>query len=368
MWSISASISSPTPIKEFTVSQTLTKPKGVHLVGSIPLADTEQVFRVAAGTLGSHLKRIPDGETGERTIWIGWQARYLAEHPDLEVEEPPPGQYAPLPRFRLKDESSAATLSFASGIGYAAAAIASYSVFAGLKQQGVIPSHVRFQVSLPTPVAPIAQFISHRDQAKVEPAYERQLLAELQQICDAIPHEELAIQWDVAFEMGMWEGIGGPFQAWFEPVKPGIIERLVRYAEATPGDVSTGFHLCYGDFGHEHFVQPTDAGSLTEVSNGVLAGTERAIDWIHIPVPRDRVDADYYAPLAELQLQPDTTLYLGLVHLTDGVEGARRRIAAAQSVVADFGVAAECGFGRRPAETVAPLMELHAEVAEPEVG
>ncbi|MGH8733136.1 MAG: hypothetical protein ACREVB_05590 [Burkholderiales bacterium] len=37
---------------------------GVHLIGSVPLADTEQVFRTVAGALGPHLRRLPDGETG----------------------------------------------------------------------------------------------------------------------------------------------------------------------------------------------------------------------------------------------------------------------------------------------------------------
>ena len=37
--------------------------------------------------------------------------------------------------------------------------------------------------------------------------------------------------------------------------------------------------------------------------------------------------------------------YLGLVHRTDGLDGARRRLAAAKKVVTDFGIATECGFG-----------------------
>jgi hypothetical protein len=55
--------------------------------------------------------------------------------------------------------------------------------------------------------------------------------------------------------------------------------------------------------------------------------------------------------------------YLGLVHRTDGFDGARRRLAAAKKVVTDFGIATECGFGRRPPETVPELIELNREVA-----
>ena len=70
-------------------------------------------------------------------------------------------------------------------------------------------------------------------------------------------------------------------------------------------------------------------------------------------------------PLRDLRLHPETELYLGLVHATDGAEGTRRRIATAQRVVAEFGVATECGMGRRPPETIPALLRTHAEVAGP---
>ena len=322
------------------------------------------MFHAAAGTLGPYLDRIPDGETGERSIWIAWQAQYFAEHPAFEPEEPPAGEYAPLPRYRLKPGAAATDLVWTDGIGYGSVAIDSYGVFAALKAEGVIPSHVKFQVSLPTPLAPVAQFVSHADQAAVEAAYERQLMGELGRICAAVPVDQLAIQWDVAIEMGMWEGLEGPFRPWFEPVKAGIVERLVRYADATPADVDLGFHLCYGDFGHEHFVQPVDAGNLAAVARALTEEISRSVTWIHLPVPRDRSDPAYFEPLGSLTLRPETRLYLGLVHATDGVPGAQKRVAAATEFVRDFGVAAECGFGRRAPESVHALMALHAAVAE----
>ena len=55
-------------------------------------------------------------------------------------------------------------------------------------------------------------------------------------------------------------------------------------------------------------------------------------------------------------------VYLGLVHLGDGLEGTRRRLRAASNFVTDFGIATECGFGRRPVEQIVPLLQLHANV------
>jgi hypothetical protein len=347
------------------VSSTITRPIGAHLVGSIPLHDAGAVFRLASETLGPHLRRIPDGETGERSLWIAWQGKLLSEHPALETEEPAPGQYAPFDRVHLKDGASADALAWRDGIGYAAAALDSYGTFKVLKREGVIPLDVQFQVSLPTPLATITQFVTTRDQAAVEPAYERQLLHELEVICAAIPHDQLAIQWDVAIEIGVWEGIGGMFTPWFAPMKDGIVERLARLATATPADVDLGFHFCYGDFAHEHFVQPNDLGNLVDLANRLIGAVSRPIEFVHVPVPRDRSDAEYFAALADLQLPDGCTLYLGLVHLSDGVDGTEQRIRAAQAVCGEFGVATECGFGRRPPDTVKALLEIHKATSRP---
>jgi hypothetical protein len=343
----------------------MTQPAGVHLVGSMPLRDASEVFRTASAVLGEHLRRLPDGETGDRDTWIAWQTNVFGSHPAFELEEPPPGQYAPLPRFRLRDRSAAAELRF-DRLGYSDAARTSYAEFRRLKDEGVVPARVRFLVALPTPLAPVSQFVAADDKAAVEPPYEEALLRELAEIAAAIPHDELAIQWDIAVELGIWEELGGVFfSPWFDEPKRGMIERIARAAQAVPDDVECGFHLCYGDFGHEHFVQPQDSGNLVEVANALSDAVGRPVQWLHLPVPRDRSDDAYFAPLRELRLHPETDLYLGLVHLTDGLEGTRARIAAARRAVPAFGVATECGLGRRPPETIEALLRLHIQVAAP---
>ncbi len=344
-----------------TTSSTQRQPRGVHLVGSVPLGDAEDVFRAANSILGGRLRRIPDGETGERLNWIGWQARFIGSNPHFEMIPPNPTDYAPLPHFQLRSPLSSGEITFEQ-LGYADAAKSSYAVFSQLKQAGLIPAATRFQVSLPTPLAPIIAFIVPRDQAVVEPAYEAAMFAELDQFAAAIPHHELAIQWDVAVEFGILER-ATPTS--FEDAKKVVVERLVRLGNRVPVDIELGYHLCYGDAGHKHFIEPEDASKLVEVANAISAGVRRQINWIHMPVPRNRTDDAYFAPLRHLHLHPETELYLGLVHFTDGVEGTRRRIAAAQKVVADFGVATECGMGRRNAATIPELLRIHSEVAAP---
>lgn len=332
----------------------------VHLVGSIPLANEEAVFRAAATTLGDRVKRIPDGETGVRANWIGWQAAVFARTPTLELVPDSGKDYGVRIRYRLRPDVAAGTVAF-DRLGYADAARASYATFARLKEAGVIAPATRFQVCLPTPLAPVTSFLAPESRAAVEPAYEARLLAELAEICAAIPHGQLAIQWDTAIEFGILEGVMPTHLA--DPQRE-IVDRLVRLGAQVPADVELGYHLCYGDAGHQHFVQPRDTSRLVAVANAICAGVTRPVNWIHLPVPRDRDDAAYYAPLKDLRLHPETELYLGLVHYTDGLAGTQRRMAAAAEVVSEYGIATECGFGRRPAETVTPLLELHREAAE----
>ena len=337
------------------------KPCGVHLVGSVPLASEEDVFRTMSEVLGDRLRRMPDGETGARFMWIGWQIELLAKVPQLEMVAAGPASVTPQPHFRLREGVDPRAVDFGN-FGYADAALGSYAIFERLQQEGVIPAACRFQVSIPTPLAGASAWLPENFPELDEP-FERVMLAELDRILAGIPHEKLAIQWDVCVEVWMWEGwIPVPFA----PIREGIVERIVRLGDAVPDDIELGFHLCYGDYEHKHLQEPEDTTVAVTIANELSARIARPIHWVHLPVPIERDDDAYFAPLADLKLHPETELYLGLVHFRDGVEGAGRRIEAAKKVVPEFGVATECGMGRRPPDrggsedTLQPLLQMHA--------
>lgn len=65
----------------------------LHFVGSIPLSNSEEVFRQLSTQVGPFLRRMPDGETGERILWIKFQQKMLFEHPAMELDTTQP----PLP-------------------------------------------------------------------------------------------------------------------------------------------------------------------------------------------------------------------------------------------------------------------------------
>ncbi len=227
------------------------KPCGVHLVGSVPLASEEDVFRTMSEVLGDRLRRMPDGETGARFMWIGWQIELLAKVPQLEMVAAGPASVTPQPHFRLREGVDPRAVDFGN-FGYADAALGSYAIFERLQQEGVIPAACRFQVSIPTPLAGASAWLPENFPELDEP-FERVMLAELDRILAGIPHEKLAIQWDVCVEVWMWEGwIPVPFA----PIREGIVERIVRLGDAVPDDIELGFHLCYGDYEHKHHRNP----------------------------------------------------------------------------------------------------------------
>jgi ubiquinone/menaquinone biosynthesis C-methylase UbiE len=335
-------------------------PFGAQLVGSVPLAGPEEVFRTLSEGLGDRLRRMPDGETGPRADWIVWQYPILSSRPQFEVAPPTPTSYRALPRLKLRPGDDGRDLSFES-LGYADAARSSYHVFAVLKRDGIVPRGCRFQISLPTPLAPISAFVALDDQAAVERAYQEAMELELAAIFDEIPHDQLAVQWDTNFEFGMLEG---EVPVWFADARRGVVARLVTISDLVPPDVELGFHFCFGHDEQTPRTVPADMSSRVDVANALAARLDRPLNWVHLPIARE-ADAAFVAPLRGLRLQPETELYLGVLHGGDAPADTRRRIELAHEAAGDFGVSTPCGWGRLPPRQVPDLVAAHARLSRP---
>ena len=335
----------------------------VHFVGSIACDTAEDVFRTVGATVKPYLRRCPDGEPGARRLWISYQWPLLRATAFLEADESQLSPGLGLCLLRLKAGKTAEDVHF-SELGYAREARASYQDFLRARRDGLVRPDARFQVSLPTPIAVIGAFVQPQDVAAVLPAYTEAMIREATRVCASIPHEDLAVQWDVCIEMIQWDG-----RVAHIPPPPNMeqlfAEQFARLCAPVPAGVELGFHLCYGDLDAKHFVQPEDLGKAVELANLILANAGRPVNWVHMPVPVDRDDDAYFEPLRKLKREAGTELYLGLVHIGDGVEGALRRMDAASRFAGDFGIATECGFGRaRTPDMAAEIMRIHADAAE----
>ena len=343
----------------------------IHFNGSVNLDDAESVMREIASRVPSGLRRIPDGETGDRGGWIFFQFQRFAQLPWLVSARPPgapEGDYEQVPLLRLADGADPALASWPD-LGYADAYLGSYRVFAALREQGVIPDGVRFQVEYPTPMASISAYIVPEQQQALLDSYERAMFADLNRLLAAIPRDEIAVQWDVAVEFGTLEEAFGPGGA---QAFDAIIAGLVRCVDQVPAEIPAGLHLCYGDYGHTHFKQPESLALQVRVLNAVSAAAGRPLSFVSFTVPQYQRAESYFAPLAELAVDPDTELNFALVpyHPADqasGTTGDQVRLidavlAATPGGRRDWGVCTECGMGRVAREQVPELLDLHQEI------
>ncbi len=339
----------------------------VHFVGSIPLPDTETVFRTLSDATGRHITRLPDGETGIRKTWIRFLQDVLAENPAIEyAKDVPPFKFVQwdgkvvreIPRLRIKAGATPDPGAFK--IGYADMAVESWSVFERMQKAGAIPASVKFQISIPTPVAPTYNNMVPSDRPRILPALTQAFIGEVAAIAKALPNDRIAIQWDVCQEVLAWENYYdlGPVDFRTE-----TLDVLTKIGDAVPPAIELGYHLCYGSPADEHMVQPKDSGVMVEMVNAITAGVARPINFFHLPVPKGRTDDGYFAPLASLKLRPETELYLGLIHHNDAAGDATRLAAARRHTRVD-GIGTECGMARGDPARLPALLSAHVRAVE----
>lgn len=355
----------------------------VLTIGGIPGGSAEEVFRTVGPAVGDLAIGLTDGETGLRRFWIFFVAlNTWDKHPDLELIRPvteradlpglpewlPAGYHA----FQWWGAKPGVTrLAPIETLGYPAEAAQSYATFRRLREAGVVPRGVRFQQSLPFPDDAVRLFTSDaRNMDLMVDAYIDVVKRDVKRLCELIPHEDLVLQWDVnwetvAIEHGDHMPDVPPMQ--FKP-NGAPMDRFQRYVRelnaGIPDAVPVGMHLCYGDLHHKHFKDPQSLATSVEMTNRAVEASPRRIDFVQMSVPRHRSDDAFFEPLERLRLGQGT-VYAGLVHYTDGVEGSVRRLEAfKRHYVGPTGVSTECGLGRRPKDQALDrLLHIHRDVA-----
>jgi hypothetical protein len=361
----------------------------VFFVGSVARPsdgwDVEDVLTRCSAALDGHVSMLPDGEVGDRHHWISYVKRHAyAHHPDMiTLTRHTYDDWIPKGRgdqwfFSLRPGIT--EIDFES-LGYAREAKASYAIFRRLRDEGVLGARTRFQVALPMIESATRSVVdSTHNFELLYHGYGRVMEKEIAAIVDAIPAADLAIQWDMVAEVAAAENApysGGVDPRELETLPPDPFERLavgLRWMCAgIPDEALLGLHVCYGSMSQRpgessdagHFMSIRDLSTSVQVVKAAARALDRPIDYAHMAVQATNgFDESYYAPLAWLD-PGEIHVYLGLVHLHDGVEGALRRIEIARRYHHNFGIATQCGWGRRPPEeSVEALLELERAVAD----
>src|SRR5579884_1435676 len=214
-----------------------TMPRNVYLVGSVPLADAGTVFETVSAALGPYLLTLPDGETGERLDWITWLEPVFAANPAFQLG----GEIFQLHsgvngrrRYGLRLGISLEEIHFANWF-YADIACRSFATFAALD---LVPAH-----------SVLWLFVEENLQRGIDPIYNDAIIREIDKIVETVPHDQLAIQFDIAsavfarFERNQ----PSPYGVTKEEMQESFSTIVTRLAERVPADVDLLFHFCYGD-------------------------------------------------------------------------------------------------------------------------
>ncbi len=241
--------------------------------------------------------------------------RCLAAHPELEVvQRPAPdedGVERQFPRnagdawwFKVKDGVKQVRFGDPGWrLGFARDAINSYYVFSVMKEKGVLPPHLRFQVSIPqvNSVLP-PRIFPNPERSRTHPARLRGGNAG----GDRQDRRE-----DSAAGTGDSVGLRNRNAGCVRELSRSCRSRERSSATSPrsaicrphiPADVALGYHFCFGTLGGWPRFQPDDLGQAVKLANAFVAASGRRVDWIHIPV-LDRSDDAFFAPLKDLDPQ-----------------------------------------------------------------
>ena len=162
------------------------------LVGSLPAESADAALRSAAGFFGDLVFALPDGETGPRSAWVGYEReRLVRPNPGVvvvqETESPTgiPRHAYETPVFGVRPGVTELRWDSWPRIDDA---IVGYRVFRTLRREGVIPGHLRFQVGLPFPSSALNGFKADfaADYPVAERAFTDLVARELERLTAAI--------------------------------------------------------------------------------------------------------------------------------------------------------------------------------------
>jgi hypothetical protein len=317
--------------------------------GGVPYNSVEEVFRALSGAVGDRAIAYPDGEIGELAGWVHnlnhntWPnvegVEQLGGGDDIDID----AAQATHRTFKIKE--GVTELDLRGTLAYSRVAIESYGVFRRLREEGVIPQGVRFQVALPGAWdAYSSYFPDSQDWPIAELAWQLALQDEYRRMLEVIPAEDLSIQIDFCVEIS---DASGRIQLDYVPRDVNLLERftapgyLAPHVAGIPAEVLLGFHVCAGTYPSYPVAYLPDISLPVAAANAIVRNVGRRVDFIHLPVLKSSGDR-YFAPLADLR-PGSAKVFLGL-ECNDGSDAMERRIAAAGRYLKGFGVAHYCGY------------------------
>ena len=336
-----------------------------HLVGSIPAQDADEAMDLAVSRLGSRLRYLPDGETGERYHWIIGVVEGLRKHADLEIAKDGDwSDYDKTPRFRVRRGHKLRPEAF--DFGYHKAFEESWPAF---REHRVAngSGDLSFQVGIPGDLdmalfvfGPAGAFRHRRLFTDVTLRDVRAIHAEA--------GSAVVFQVEVPAELVFVARMPGPLRG---PMAGFLAKGIDRLVGEAPAGSRWGIHLCLGDMNHKALGRMKDAMPVVHLANAIAKRWPqgRSLEFMHFPLAAalepPSTDPKFYAPLSRLRLPSSTRLIAGFAHEGQDLEEQRRlRGLIDQAVGAPVDISCSCGLGRRSRDDAIAAMERTAALAD----
>ena len=307
------------------------------LVGSLPADSTEAAFRAGAELFGDLVFALPDGETGPRAAWVGYEReRLVRPNPDVEVVEETasptgiPRHAYETPVFKVRDGRRRAALGHA---GRASTTRSSpTAMFRALRDEGVIPAGLRFQIGLPFPSSALnafkADFAARLPGRRARVRGPRRAASSCGCI-DGIPPTTSRSSGTSAYEVQDIEGV----LAWTPRRRVGALRRPGDAAHATDprGRRSSATTSATARSPSGRCTRRATWSVLVRMANHAVAqlgapGRLGAHGRPALPAQRGRA---LLPRRCATSTSGDTRVFLGIVLPIDGIPGLRRRHATA---------------------------------------
>lgn len=331
-----------------TPSPSAAQRRAVHLVGSTPFADTDEALDIFYAELGPRLRTVPDGETGDRQNWIQGLLDSFRDHPKLELARQGDwSDYDKTPTFRIRrgERFTSADLD----LGYLRHFTESWPRFTARRTDGQ-----RFQVGVPGDFDLSSfTFGPSPNGLRYRAAFRNATLRDVRAI-HAIAGDEVVYQAEVPFELIILTFlpplVGRLVAVYFAR---GIVDLVRRSPEGS----RWGIHLCLGDMNHRAYGRLRDVSPIVWLANAIVDRWPdgRHLDFLHAPLAAGAepppLDPEFYAPLRDLRLPPETRFIAGFVHEERSLAEQRNLLRKLDELIGrPVDVACSCGLGRRSRE------------------
>jgi hypothetical protein len=335
------------------------------LVGSLPYADERDAMTRALSLFGDKLMALPDGEIGEkseaypcgfRAAWVQTIMDRCEENTDAWRIEKKGTRNLETGFFTDYDTGTILRPKFPASkmhnhidTGWLDYFKTSYPIFKELRQEHNLPD-LKFQVGLPTGLGVTFGMLGPNYGLRYAQAFNKRLAWEANEMLKIADPDDLVFQLEVPGELKFAYMAPKILTGFALRTVMGLINRIELKAEF-------GIHFSFGDFNNKALIAGVTLDRMVHFSNQLVKKwpSTHKLAYLHYPLAEAAdpppLNADYYAPLKDLQIPAGVRFVGGFVH--DKRNDAEHRqimefLSGLRPEVIDVGCS--CGLGRRTAD------------------